>query len=66
MMHVGNPHLPFGGVGASGIGSYHGKRSFLTFSHEKSVMERVLTIESDVMYPPYNEKKLSLIRKVFK
>jgi aldehyde dehydrogenase (NAD+) len=66
MMHVGNPHLPFGGVGASGIGSYHGKQSYLTFSHEKSILERVVNIESDVMYPPYTGKKLSMIKKFLK
>lgn len=40
IVHLSNPHLPFGGVGESGMGSYHGQKSFLTFSHCKSVMFR--------------------------
>jgi delta 1-pyrroline-5-carboxylate dehydrogenase len=41
VMHVGNPHLPFGGVGASGMGAYHGKTGFLTFSHRRAVYKKV-------------------------
>src|SRR5690606_18755132 len=40
LLHLGNPHLSFGGVGPSGIGSYHGKKSFETFSHYKSVFKQ--------------------------
>jgi aldehyde dehydrogenase (NAD+) len=63
LVHVGNPYLPFGGVGTSGIGSYHGKRSFDTFSHMKSILERKMSMESDIMYPPYTGKKLGMIKK---
>ena len=66
LVHVGNPHLPFGGVGTSGIGSYHGKRSFDTFSHMKSILERNMSMESDIMYPPYTAKKLGMIKKFLK
>jgi aldehyde dehydrogenase (NAD+) len=66
LVHVGNPYLPFGGVGASGIGSYHGKSSFDTFSHMKSILERNMNMESDVMYPPYTDKKLGMIKKFLK
>ena len=62
-IQVGNPHLPFGGVGASGIGAYHGKRSFETFSHTKSILSRKFDLFPDMIYPPSDEKKLSLIRK---
>jgi aldehyde dehydrogenase (NAD+) len=62
-IQVGNPHLPFGGVGASGIGAYHGRRSFETFSHSKSILNRKFDLFPDMIYPPSDEKKLSLIRK---
>jgi len=62
-IQVGNPHLPFGGIGASGIGAYHGRRSFETFSHTKSILNRKFDLFPDMIYPPSDEKKLSLIRK---
>jgi aldehyde dehydrogenase (NAD+) len=62
-LHLGNPYLPFGGVGASGMGSYHGKRSFETFSHEKSILKRKINLNIDIMYPPYVERKLNLIKR---
>ncbi len=40
-MHVGNTHLPFGGVGESGMGAYHGESGFRTFSHKRSVLHKV-------------------------
>ena len=66
LVHAGNPNLPFGGVGNSGIGSYHGKRSFEAFSHRKGILERKMSMESDVMYPPYTDKKLGMIKKFLK
>jgi aldehyde dehydrogenase (NAD+) len=65
-IHLGNPNLPFGGVGASGIGSYHGKRSFETFSHMKSVLKRTTNLNTDMIYPPYNDRKLRMIRRFLK
>jgi acyl-CoA reductase-like NAD-dependent aldehyde dehydrogenase len=53
LSHVISSALPFGGVGASGIGKYHGKASFDTFSHHKSIMERSLTIDPKDRYAPY-------------
>ncbi|XP_060556422.1 aldehyde dehydrogenase, dimeric NADP-preferring-like isoform X6 [Ruditapes philippinarum] len=63
LMHAGVPTLPFGGVGNSGMGCYHGKFSFDTFSHKRACMERGLKMESvnSIRYPPHTEKKLSNI-----
>lgn len=63
MMHFGNENLPFGGVGNSGIGNYHGKFGFETFSHQKAVLQRATWGEPDIKYPPYSEKKLGWIKK---
>lgn len=64
VMHLSNDALPFGGVGASGMGSYHGKYGFETFSHQKAVLEKITWGEPDIKYPPYSEKKLSWIKKL--
>jgi aldehyde dehydrogenase (NAD+) len=63
MMHLGNENLPFGGVGNSGIGNYHGKFGFETFSHQKAILEKATWGEPNIKYPPYEEKKLNWIRK---
>lgn len=65
IMHITNPNLPFGGVGHSGMGRYHGKYGFLTFSHQKSIVDRCVNMEASLRYPPYTERKLALIKKVF-
>ena len=54
--HFTNPHLPFGGVGNSGIGAYHGKRSFDTFTREKAVMKTPAFPDPGVKYPPFKGK----------
>ncbi|MEK4868226.1 aldehyde dehydrogenase [Niallia sp. FSL W8-1348] len=64
--HLANPELPFGGVGSSGIGSYHGQYSFTTFSHEKSILKTSTKINVQLLFPPYNEKNLSLVRRFLK
>jgi len=64
IMHLGNENLPFGGVGNSGIGNYHGKFGFDTFSHQKAILEKVTWGEPKIKYPPYSEKKLGWIRKL--
>ncbi|MEC5158166.1 aldehyde dehydrogenase [Chryseobacterium sp. MP_3.2] len=64
VMHLSNDNLPFGGVGNSGIGSYHGKYGFQTFSHQKSVLDRATWGEPDLKYPPYTEDKLNWIKKL--
>lgn len=62
LMHIANQHLPFGGVGVSGMGAYHGKSSFYTFSHAKSVLKRGTWVDVPVRYPPYNASKLAVIK----
>ncbi|KAK3026524.1 hypothetical protein RJ639_041821 [Escallonia herrerae] len=57
--------LPFGGVGQSGFGRYHGKYSFDTFSHEKAVLERSFFLELESRYPPWNEFKMQFIRLAY-
>lgn len=65
IIHVASSTLPFGGVGLSGIGEYHGKASFDTFSHNKSVIERGTFLELPFRYAPY-KNKLSLLKKLMK
>lgn len=64
LMHISNDHLPFGGVGNSGIGNYHGKFGFEAFSHQKAVLDRATWGEPNFKYPPYTEDKLKWIKKV--
>lgn len=63
IIHVANANLPFGGVGTSGLGKYHGKASFECFSHNKSVMKRGTFIEFKIRFAPYNDR-IKLLRKV--
>lgn len=63
--HVAHPNLPFGGVGQSGMGRYHGKQSFLTFSHCKSVLKKG-RFNVTIAYPGYSSHQLKLLRKVLK
>jgi aldehyde dehydrogenase (NAD+) len=63
--HVANPYLPFGGIGSSGIGSYHGKQSYLTFSHNKSILKKG-NINITIAYPAYTKKKLNIIKMILK
>lgn len=63
IMQVGIPDLPFGGVGASGMGRYHGKASFDTFSNVKSVLVKSFRLDLKWRYPPYADK-LGLIRRI--
>ncbi|AZA98854.1 aldehyde dehydrogenase [Chryseobacterium joostei] len=64
VMHLSNDNLPFGGVGSSGIGNYHGKYGFDAFSHQKAILEKLTWGEPSIKYPPYSEKKLSWIKKL--
>lgn len=64
LLHIGPPELPFGGVGSSGMGAYHGKTGFETFSHLKSVYDRRVTPDPAIMYPPYTSFKKWLLRVV--
>ena len=63
VMQVGVSSLPFGGVGDSGIGNYHGKASFDTFSHNKSVLQNSFWLDLKWRYAPY-QGKLPLIKKL--
>ncbi|WP_445491967.1 aldehyde dehydrogenase [Niallia sp. 03133] len=64
--HVANPYLPFGGIGSSGIGMYHGIYSFYTFSHKRSILKKSNKWAIPILFPPFTEKKGKLIRKVLK
>ena len=63
VMQVGVPELPFGGVGNSGMGTYHGEAGFRTFSHERSVLRRPFRLDVPFRYPPY-AGKLPLVRRL--
>lgn len=65
IMHLTEEKLPFGGLGASGYGSYHGKKSYDTFVHYKSVLIKNKT-ELELKYPPYSDKKLEFVKNWFK
>ncbi|GAA0826074.1 aldehyde dehydrogenase [Clostridium tertium] len=65
IIHVASSYLPFGGVGPSGMGAYHGKASFDVFTHKKSVIKRGTFIEFPIKFAPYNNK-INLLKKVMK
>ncbi len=65
LWHFAHDGLPFGGVGASGIGAYHGEASFLTFTHRKPVFTQPRFAAASLLYPPYGktyERVLALLR----
>ena len=64
MMHLRNDRLPFGGVGNSGIGNYHGKYGFETFSHQKAILKKYNYLEPEFKYPPYSDGKLKILKKL--
>ncbi|MGN0711934.1 MAG: aldehyde dehydrogenase family protein [Anaerovoracaceae bacterium] len=66
IMHIANPFLPFGGVGKSGIGAYHGHYSFKTFSHAKGVVKKPSGIGNPLILPPYSKRKGALVKKFLK
>ncbi|MCX7620245.1 MAG: aldehyde dehydrogenase family protein [Acidimicrobiales bacterium] len=65
VMHILPSDLPFGGVGPSGMGAYHGQRGFDTFSHLKSVLYKPQKPDPKILYPPYTSFKQKLVHKVF-
>lgn len=65
VIHLSNPNLPFGGVGNSGFGNYHGKYGFETFSHQKSILKKANWGEPKLKYPPYSDSKLKWIKSLF-
>lgn len=62
IMHISNPHLPFGGVGESGIGGYHGQYGFDAFTHYKSVLEKTYLFEPFLKYLPYKNWKKKILK----
>ena len=66
IVHLATPHMPFGGVGGSGMGSYHGKTSFDTFSHTKSILKKSSRLDLPVRYHPYTPTKEKLLRLLLK
>ena len=64
IVHLATSYMPFGGVGNSGMGAYHGKDSFTTFTHAKSILKKTNWLDLPVRYPPYTEKKLDLIKHI--
>ena len=66
ILHLATPYLPFGGVGNSGMGSYHGKASFDTFTHYKSVLVGSQHIDVPLRYHPYTDSKLGFLKKFVK
>ena len=65
IMHLTEEKLPFGGVGFSGIGSYHGKKSFEVFSHQKSILKKHKKLELSLKYPLYSNLKTKITKKYF-
>ncbi len=63
-LHLTVPELPFGGVGESGIGAYHGKATFDIFCHKKAVLKKPTGIDPAILYPPYTESKAKWIRRL--
>ncbi len=63
VVHLSNPGLPFGGIGNSGQGNYHGKAGFKTFSHEKSIMKSGTWFDLRKKYPPFNSMSMKIIKK---
>jgi aldehyde dehydrogenase (NAD+) len=64
VMHFGNGELPFGGVGDSGLGNYHGEAGFRAFSHYKSILDKEVTPDPDLKYSPYTDEKLEVLRSI--
>jgi aldehyde dehydrogenase (NAD+) len=65
VVQFANPHLPFGGVGSSGTGRYHGQASFDIFSNKKSVLKKFFAFDPPLRFPPY-KNKLSILRKILR
>lgn len=64
MVQVATRGLPFGGVGESGMGAYHGKFSFDGFSHKKAVLYKGFDSDPSIRYPPYTPEKAKLLRAI--
>ena len=62
IIHLATSNLPFGGVGESGMGGYHGRAGFETFTHRKSVVDKKTWLDLPMRYPPYKKRSERLIR----
>ena len=65
LLHLSNENLPFGGVGESGMGSYHGKKSLESFTYTKSILKRSTIFRFPIMFPPFTKEKDNTIRSFF-
>lgn len=66
IIHLATSRMGFGGVGTSGMGSYHGKHGFDTFTHDKSIVDKAVWLDLPFRYQPYNKIKDSIIRLFLK
>lgn len=66
IIHLATTHMPFGGVGASGMGSYHGKKSFETFTHMRSIVKKSMLLDLPMRYHPYSDGKLRIVKRFMK
>ena len=66
IIHLATDRMPFGGVGQSGMGGYHGKASFDTFSHQKSIVSKANWLDLPVRYPPFTNRKIRIMKKLMK
>lgn len=66
ILHIASPHTGFGGVGSSGMGQYHGKKSYETFTHYRSIMRGASNVEIPLRYHPYTAGKAGLLHRLFK
>lgn len=65
VVHLTNPHMPFGGAGESGMGNYHGYYGFLTFSHQKSILKKSNIVDLPIRYAPYKDR-LDMVKKLMR
>ena len=63
IMHMTGPHLPFGGVGESGMGAYHGRAGIDIFQHLKPVLKRSTKLDTTLAYPPYTKRKFKILKR---
>ncbi len=66
IIHLATSRMPFGGVGNSGMGSYHGKRSFESFTHARSIVKKSTWLDLPMRYHPYSKRKMKMIRRFMK
>jgi len=66
VMHITNPKLPFGGVGHSGMGAYHGEAGFKTFTHYKSILDKPTWLEFPLKYSPHTANQLKWLKRILK